>query len=118
MAIILRRKPHRSEASWTPIEKCARSLQFKSNGGITIERTQFPLIIAEGIPIHKSQGATYSKVVDHIHNRTNRAALYVACRRATSASGLYIIGQFNPPRPINNSDPVKVELDRLRTEKY
>ncbi|XP_065356189.1 uncharacterized protein LOC135950582 [Calliphora vicina] len=112
-----RQKPHVTELTWTPVEKCVRTFQFKSNDNITIERTQFPLVIAEGITIHKSQGATYSKVVVHTHNRMNRSALYVACSRATCASGLHIIGNFNPPRPLKTSDPVKIELERLRSER-
>ncbi|XP_037811885.1 uncharacterized protein LOC119603786 [Lucilia sericata] len=112
-----RKKPHATESLWTPIEKCVRTFQYKQNRQITIERKQFPLVVAEGITIHKSQGATYSKVVVHTRGRMLRSALYVACSRATTASGLYIMENFNPPRPFEDSDPVKLELERLRTEK-
>ncbi|KAI8130619.1 hypothetical protein CVS40_0059 [Lucilia cuprina] len=46
----------------------------------------------------------------------SRAALYVACSRATSISGLYIAGNFIPPKPFEITDPVKIELERLRLQ--
>ncbi|XP_061388948.1 uncharacterized protein LOC133324078, partial [Musca vetustissima] len=81
-----RRNPHSRESLWTPIEMCIRSFQFKRNDQICIDRRQFPLVVAEGITIHKSQGATYEKVGVHTRKNMSRAALYVACSRATNAS--------------------------------
>jgi hypothetical protein len=41
-----------------------------------------------------------------------RAALYVACSRATSLSGLFFEGEFNPPvKPMH--DVVELEISRL-----
>ncbi|XP_017471887.1 PREDICTED: ATP-dependent DNA helicase pfh1-like [Rhagoletis zephyria] len=111
------RKSHPSDASWTPIEKTVRTFQYKRNEQITVERNQFPVVPAEGITIHKSQGATYSKVVVHTRARMPRAALYVACSRATSADGLFILGNFVPPCPFTESDPVFKELVDLKTSK-
>ena len=82
-----------------------------------IERRQFPVVSAEGITIHKSQGATYSKVALYLKRRITRAALYVACSRATTASGLFIVGSFVPLKPFAGEDPVNVELNRLKFEK-
>lgn len=73
--------------------------------------------MAEAITVHKSQGATYANVAVHTRNRMTRAALYVACSRATNASGLFIFGSFNPPKPFQNSDPVKIELENLNNNK-
>jgi len=64
---------------------------------------QFPVVPAEAITIHKSQGATYSKVVVHTSPGMQRAALYVACSRATRAAGLNIIVPFVPPRSAQDS---------------
>ena len=74
------KKPHPLESSWTPIEKVLKSFQCKINEQISIEISLFPVIPAEGITIHKSQGATYNKVVVHKRPRTPRASIYVAFR--------------------------------------
>jgi len=71
---------------------------------------------AEAITIHKSQGATYSKVVAHTSPGMQRAALYVACCRAISAAGVYIIGPFVPPRSAQDSASEE-ELRELRSAK-
>lgn len=107
---------HRSEPSWTPVLKTVRSFQYHSNEQVTIDRKQFPVVPPEGITIHKSQGATYTNVVVHTSAGMQRKALYVACSRATSAAGLFIIGQFVPPRSDPNS-VVEKELQSLRTTK-
>ncbi|XP_050339187.1 uncharacterized protein LOC126765663 [Bactrocera neohumeralis] len=111
------KKPHPLESSWTPIEKVIRSFQYKRNEQIIIERNQFPVVPAEGITIHKSQGATYNKVVVHTRPRMPRASIYVACSRATTAVGLFIIGNFIPPNKFSESDPVFREMMELSTSK-
>jgi len=57
----------------------------------------FPVVPTEAITIHKSQGATYSKVAVHLKRGIKRASLYVGCSRATGASGLFLLGEFVPP---------------------
>ena len=84
---------------------------------MSIDRKQFPIIPAAGITIHKSQGATFDGVAIHPKPGISTSALYVACGRSTSASGLYIVGKFNPPRAPAENDQVRAELCRLRTEK-
>lgn len=75
---------------------------------------------AEVITIHKSQGGTYSEIVVHLSSKRNiklqRSLLYVACSRATTAAGLYLVGNFEPPRPFGINDGVKLEMERLRTQ--
>jgi len=107
---------HRQEPSWTPVVKIIKSFQINSSQGTTIDRKQFPVLPAEAITIHKSQGATYSKVMVHTSPGMQRAALYVACSRATSAAGLYIIGPFVPPRSAQDSASEE-ELRELRSAK-
>ncbi|KAI8325632.1 hypothetical protein EDC96DRAFT_550353 [Choanephora cucurbitarum] len=47
-----------------------------------------------------------------------KTSLYVACSRATSASGLYLIGnKFEPTKPPNARDGVAKELERHETVK-
>jgi len=43
-------------STWTPIEKTARAIQIQKGSSVHVERLQFPLLISEGITIHKSQG--------------------------------------------------------------
>jgi len=82
---------------WTPIYKTARVFQCGNSGHSSIDRKQFPVVPAEAITIHKSQGATYSKVAVHLKRGIKRASLYVGCSRATSALGLFFLGDFVPP---------------------
>jgi len=107
---------HRQEPSWTPVVKIIKSFQINSSQATTIDRKQFPVVPAEAITFHKSQGATYNKVVVHTSSGMQRAALYVACSRATSAAGLYIIGPFVPPRSAQDSASEE-ELRELRSAK-
>jgi len=51
-------------------------------------------------------------VVVHITPRMTGSLLYVACSRATSLSGLYLIGNFKPPAPMVNSDHLWTEMTR------
>ncbi|XP_043472427.1 uncharacterized protein LOC122505072 [Leptopilina heterotoma] len=74
--------------------------------------------ITEGITIHKSQGATMDKVVVHVNQNVRRSMLYVACSRARTASGLFIViknGKFQAPSPPQNDNPVIVEMNRLES---
>ena len=83
-----------------------------------VTRTQFPLVPAEAITVHKAQGQTFQHVVFHppLDNRgVTRALYYVACSRATNAHGLHIAGQFRPPA-INENGRVALELRRLRED--
>ncbi|CAH0390253.1 unnamed protein product [Bemisia tabaci] len=54
---------------------------------------------AEAITIYKSQGGTYSKVSVYLSQDLKRNDIYVAFSRRTALSGLYIIGNFQPPPP-------------------
>lgn len=76
---------------------------------------QFPLVPAEAITIHKSQGSTYDFVCIDISGYMTRALLYVACSRVTNISGLYLIGNFDPPK--YKEDVVDRELNYLRENK-
>ncbi|XP_037825564.1 uncharacterized protein LOC119613607 [Lucilia sericata] len=109
---------HPNEALWTPIEMLVRSFQYKQNENVNIDRKQFPVVPAEGITIHKSQGATYESVAVHLKSGMKRSALYVACSRAKSASGLYLIGKFPSNLPkVTNNDLVQMEMNNLQNSK-
>jgi hypothetical protein len=59
-----------------------------------------------------SQGGTYATIVVCLKKSVTRSALYVACSRATTVSGLFFDGDFTPPmKP--QYDAVELELSRL-----
>ena len=88
-----------------------RSTNFK------VERKQFPLVPSEAMTIYKSQGGTYEKVVVNLKKGMTRSELYVACSRATKASGLYLIGDFVPPKPPERNDAVAMMFKTMRSER-
>ncbi|XP_057336222.1 uncharacterized protein LOC130674818 [Microplitis mediator] len=79
-------------------------------------RQQFPLILAEGMTVHKSQSQTFSSVCVHNSGMT-RMMQYVAYSRVGHHGNLYIEGKFKPPAPLDNTSDLKVELDRLKIQK-
>lgn len=109
----------KNNEQFTPIFLCTKLFQYKNKIDVKISRTQFPLIAAEGITIHKSQGSTYTMIVVHLDRKTKltRAALYVACSRVTTINGLFFIGIFEPPNSIENAIELNNEISLLRTSK-
>jgi hypothetical protein len=75
--------------SWTPISQRTCNLHTTSKI-ITCKRTQFPLVEACAITIHKSQGGTYDTIVYEYSKSHEQQLVYVALFRATSLNGLYL----------------------------
>lgn len=104
-------------ANWTPIQPITHTIKRGRQSNITVSRTQFPLIPCEAMTVHKSQGDTYDTIAVHLQ-RMNKAMLYVACSRAKSAQGLYLIGdEFRPPAAPGPENPTAQELARHETVK-
>lgn len=81
-----------------------------------ITRKQYPLISAESVTVHKSQGQTYASAC--VHNKSmTRVMQYVAYSRVCNPNNLFIVGNFKPLVPLDNTSDLKVELDRLKNEK-
>lgn len=98
-----------------PILKVVKPVKQGRNGAYEVVREQFPVVPAEAITIHKSQGATFQTVVVHLADRIARPMLYVACSRATTIERLFFVDQqFRPPRPREATDTIAVEMQRLR----
>lgn len=119
------KKIHRSIISDRPIEKLTilfdcgeREIEpiqiiIPLTNGAKIIRTQFPIILAYAITIHKSQGLTVSScVVDIGKSIFSKGQSYVALSRVKSLEGLHILN-FNPRSIEANKDAI-VEYNRLR----
>ncbi len=103
--------------SWTPIDRMSRVLN-KTLHGMEVTRKQIPLQAANGMTVNKSQGSSLERVVACVGNKISRERLYVACSRATSLEGLYIVGQFKPPSFPGQSDPITIEMNELAQSPY
>lgn len=104
---------------YTPIDKISCVLNISNKLEFQVVREQFPLVCAEAITIHKSQGQTYDQVAIDFNKctRLTRSMLYVALSRVTKLSGLYLIGKFRGVNPPKKDDPILLEMERLRKEK-
>ena len=70
-----------------------------------IVRKQFPVRLAYGITIHKSQGMTFNELVIHLDRIFAAGQCYVALSRTTSLTGLNLLG-FDPSKIVVNQDVV------------
>ena len=102
------------DLSLTPIEPIIRQINTRSTS-FKVERKQFPLVPCEAMTIYKSQGGTYEKVVVNLKKGITRSELYVACSHATKASGLFLIGDFVPPKPPESNDAVAMMFKTMRS---
>ncbi|CAD6226275.1 GSCOCG00011863001-RA-CDS, partial [Cotesia congregata] len=98
--------------NWTAIDKAMRNIK-PTKKIVTIIREQFPIVPAEAITIHKSQGGTYNNVVIHLAKGMKKNELYVAFSRCTKLNGLFIVGDLNIPLFQNPYDQVQIEIKRL-----
>ena len=82
-----------------------------------IQRIQFPLTLAWACTVHKVQGLTLENTVvsfDLFKQRSfNYGQVYVALSRATSLSGLHILGNIQS-KHIRANPRVHKEYERLR----
>nr|XP_054930532.1 uncharacterized protein LOC129386496 [Dermacentor andersoni] len=98
------------------------SMQFQLKGKLlkhmSEKRTQFPLIPASAMTIHKSEGGTFDAVVYEYASNHPQKLVYVALSRATCLEGLYLTNKegchkFTHRGP-NVDNILKAEFDRLQ----
>jgi ATP-dependent exoDNAse (exonuclease V) alpha subunit len=63
---------------WTPLQRVSRIFKTTKKGQAQICREMYPLTIAEGITVHKSQGQSMTLVVVTLSTSMDRNLLYVA----------------------------------------
>ncbi|CAK1603851.1 unnamed protein product [Parnassius mnemosyne] len=118
----LNSRKHRQYLSsyWMLLDVVTYTVKRWKSSNLVVHRTQFSIVPAKGIRIHKSQGATLEKVVVHICKNVKRSMLYVAYSRGTSSFGLLLVvnpGRFKPPSDISESSAVSIGMKRLKQNK-
>ena len=115
---LARQRYNQSDSKFTPIERLSKSFFIKVDRQLhSIYRNQFPIRPSEAITIHKSQGQTYEQVVVHLTKRMTIGFYYTALSRAKKSSGLYLIGNFEPPETPTPGNLVVInEMDRMSNE--
>ena len=82
--------------------------EFYKNDKLIATRKQFPLRLAYGITIHKSQGMTLDKLVVDCSRIFEKGQTYVALSRIKTLNGLYL----------KNFNPNKIKTDKKIIEFY
>lgn len=107
------------ESGLVPIEKYDAILRGQSEA-FTVVRKQFPVVPAEAITVHKSQGETFENVcVDFTKSSgVQRTSIYVAYSRCTSLKGLFIIGdsRLRKPAVFPKECIVTNKMNRMRND--
>lgn len=76
------------------------------DGEVVVSREQYPLRLAYGITIHKSQGMTLDKLIVDCNRIFECGQVYVALSRIKSLEGLYL-KSFNPKKVWANEEVLK-----------
>lgn len=76
------------------------------DGELVVSREQYPLRLAYGITIHKSQGMTLDKLIVDCNRIFECGQVYVALSRIKSIEGLYL-KSFNPRKVVANEQVIE-----------
>lgn len=76
------------------------------DGEVVVSREQYPLRLAYGITIHKSQGMTLDNLIVDCNRIFECGQVYVALSRITSLKGLYLKA-FSPQKVRSNPEVVE-----------
>lgn len=85
---MIRTRPDILQSDWTPIVK--RSANIDLGNRIKCKRIQFPVVPANALTIHKSQGGTFDKIVYDYDKSQDQQMVYVGLSRVKSLQGLFL----------------------------
>lgn len=101
-------------SDWIPIETHSLTFTIDRKAGIACKRTQFPIVQASAITVHKSQGATYASVVYEYSRTHPQKLVYVALSRCTHLGGLYLTNALGDHSFYHRED----NPDRAMTDEF
>lgn len=81
------------------------TFEYYREGELVCSRDQYPLRLAYGITIHKSQGMTLDKLVVDCNRIFECGQAYVALSRIKTLDGLYL-RSFNPSKVVVNEEVI------------
>ena len=78
-------------------------MRIGNNNKVTSKRTQFPLVHAWGVTIHKEQGKTEDKLVLSCKESFNAGQFYTAISRTKDLDGLFLLDEVTSAKiKVNN----------------
>ena len=104
-----------SDSRSTPISTSERPVRFGRLSKVSAKRTQFPLVLAWGVTIHKEQGKTEDELVLSMKGTFHAGQFYTAISRTREMEGLHIIGEVKLNHIKVNKAALK-EINRMRKE--
>lgn len=81
------------------------TFEYYKDGDLVASREQYPLRLAYGITIHKSQGMTLERLVVDCNRIFECGQAYVAMSRIKALDGLHL-RSFNPNKVLVNEEVV------------
>ena len=93
--------------------------EYIKEGCTKIKRTQYPLRLAYGITVHKSQGMTFDRLVVNFNRIFDYGQAYVALSRTKTLEGLIIKG-FDHNKIVANKEVVDFyrNLEQMNKEDH
>ena len=100
------------DKNWTPIPTIKKQMKISQHSTITATRFQFPLRVAAGKTVHRSQGQTLQSAVADFQHAKGHHKHYVALSRVTDPNNLFITNFVKDE--IRTDKRVTDEMERLR----
>lgn len=104
------------DSSWTPIYRRKATFSIIGMKSVKCRRINFPLSLACAMTAHKSQGATFDKVVFDYHKKLTQQLVYVALSRVKTLDGLYLTNCTNDTKFYHGRPLLAPKLIQLQTE--
>lgn len=109
--VVINEKEYNVERTqFTEHEATVENGRVKYIDALTV--SQFPIVLAYAITIHKSQGQTYPKIACDISSCFASGQAYVALSRCTSLDGLYLLNEVTRDSTIINPEVVDFYINQ------